>query len=156
MSRILVAEDDADIAALIRHYLEKAGFTVDLTESGRDVLPRLRRSPVDAVILDVMLPGMDGFDVCRAMRADPTTAAVPIIMLTAKAEESDRIVGLELGADDYITKPFSPERGGGPGAGAAAPQRIAAAPPSGTLTYGPLSRRRRPARRDASTARRCG
>ena len=139
MSRILVAEDDADIAALIRHYLEKAGFTVDLTESGRDVLPRLRRSPVDAVILDVMLPGMDGFDVCRAMRADPTTAAVPVIMLTAKAEESDRIVGLELGADDYITKPFSPGRSGGPGAGAAAPQHIAAAPPSGTLTYGPLS-----------------
>jgi DNA-binding response OmpR family regulator len=138
MSRILVAEDDADIAALIRHYLEKAGFTVDLTESGRDVLPRLRRQPVDAVILDVMLPGMDGFDVCRAMRADPTTAAVPVIMLTAKAEESDRIVGLELGADDYITKPFSPGE---------VVARVRAllrrthrgAPAAGTLTYGPLS-----------------
>jgi DNA-binding response OmpR family regulator len=138
MSRILVAEDDADIAALIRHYLEKAGFTVDLTESGRDVLPRLRRSPVDAVILDVMLPGMDGFDVCRAMRADPTTAAVPVIMLTAKAEESDRIVGLELGADDYITKPFSP---GEVVARVRALLRRSnrSAPASGTLSYGPLS-----------------
>jgi DNA-binding response OmpR family regulator len=138
MSRILVAEDDADIAALIRHYLEKAGFTVDLTESGRDVLPRLRRSPVDAVILDVMLPGMDGFDVCRALRADPTTAAVPVIMLTAKAEESDRIVGLELGADDYITKPFSP---GEVVARVRALLRRShrSPPPSGTLIYGPLS-----------------
>jgi two-component system alkaline phosphatase synthesis response regulator PhoP len=138
MSRILVAEDDADIAALIRHYLEKAGFTVDLTESGREVLPRLRRQPVDAVILDVMLPGMDGFDVCRAMRADPTTAAVPVIMLTAKAEESDRIVGLELGADDYITKPFSP---GEVVARVRALLRRAhrGGPATGTLTYGPLS-----------------
>ncbi len=85
-----------------------------------------------------MLPGMDGFDVCRAMRADPTTAAVPMIMLTAKAEESDRIVGLELGADDYITKPFSP---GEVVARVRALLRRAQrpAPTSGTLTYGPLS-----------------
>ena len=93
MSRILVAEDDADIASLVRHYLEKAGYTVDVTDSGRDVLPRLRRTPVDAVILDLMLPGMDGLEVCRAMRADPTTAAMPVIMLTAKGEEADASSG---------------------------------------------------------------
>ncbi|MGE0360614.1 MAG: response regulator transcription factor [Vicinamibacterales bacterium] len=138
MSRILVAEDDADIAALVRHYLEKAGYGVDVTGSGRDVMPRLRQHPADLVILDVMLPGMDGLDVCRAMRADPTTAAVPVIMLTAKAEESDRIVGLELGADDYITKPFSP---GEVVARVRALLRRAhrPAPVSGTLTYGPLT-----------------
>jgi len=73
------------------------------------VLPRLRKVPVDLVILDLMLPGMDGLIVCQAMRADPTLASIPIIMLTAKAEESDRISGLELGADDYVTKPFSPK-----------------------------------------------
>jgi DNA-binding response OmpR family regulator len=138
MSRILVAEDDADIAALVRHYLEKAGFGVDVTGSGRDVVPRLHQHPADLVILDVMLPGMDGLDVCRAMRADPTMAAVPVIMLTAKAEESDRIVGLELGADDYITKPFSP---GEVVARVRALLRRAhrPAPVSGTLTYGPLT-----------------
>ena len=108
MPRILVAEDDADIADLVRHYLEKAGFEVDVTESGAEVAARLRATPTDLLVLDVMLPGMDGLSVCRALRADPETAAVPIIMLTAKAEESDRIAGLELGADDYITKPFSP------------------------------------------------
>ena len=69
---------------------------------------RCGAGPTDLLVLDLMLPGLDGLDVCRALRADPATAAVPIIMLTAKAEESDRIVGLELGADDYITKPFSP------------------------------------------------
>ena len=108
MPRILVAEDDADIADLVRRYLEKAGFEVDVTDSGRDVAARLRRTPTDLLVLDVMLPGMDGLAVCRALRGDPATAATPIIMLTAKAEESDRIAGLELGADDYITKPFSP------------------------------------------------
>ena len=108
MPRILVAEDDADIAGLVRMYLEKAGFEVDVTDSGRDVASRLRQTPTDLLVLDVMLPGLDGLSVCRALRADPATAAVPIIMLTAKAEEADRIAGLELGADDYITKPFSP------------------------------------------------
>ncbi len=138
MSRILVAEDDADIAALVRHYLEKAGYTVDVTGSGREVLPRLRKEPADLVVLDLMLPGMDGLDVCRAMRADPTTAAVPVIMLTAKAEESDRIVGLELGADDYITKPFSP---GEVVARVRALLRRAQrpAPVTGRLSYGPLT-----------------
>jgi DNA-binding response OmpR family regulator len=108
MSRILVAEDDPDIATLLSHYLQKAGFDAAVVGSGRDVLPRIRREPPDLVLLDLMLPGLDGLEVCRALRADLNTAAIPVIMLTAKAEESDRIVGLELGADDYITKPFSP------------------------------------------------
>ncbi len=109
MSHILVVEDDADIAALIAHYLEKAGHRVDRVTSGSDVLPRLRKAPADLVILDLMLPGMDGLLVCQAMRADPAIAGIPIIMLTARGEESDRVSGLELGADDYVTKPFSPK-----------------------------------------------
>jgi DNA-binding response OmpR family regulator len=107
-SRILVAEDDPDIASLLEHYLKKAGFAPVLVPSGRDVMPQIKREAPDLVVLDLMLPGLDGLQVCRAIRADAATAAIPIIMLTAKAEESDRIVGLELGADDYITKPFSP------------------------------------------------
>lgn len=106
--RALVAEDDQDIGQLLAHYLQKAGFTATVVTNGRDVMPRVKREPPDVIILDVMMPGMDGLEVCRALRADPATAAVPVIMLTAKGEESDRIVGLELGADDYITKPFSP------------------------------------------------
>jgi DNA-binding response OmpR family regulator len=106
---ILVVEDDGDIAALIAHYLEKVGHRVDRLASGSDVLPRLRKSPSDLVILDLMLPGMDGLIVCQAMRADPALAAIPIIMVTARGEESDRVSGLELGADDYVTKPFSPK-----------------------------------------------
>jgi DNA-binding response OmpR family regulator len=108
MSRILVAEDDPDIANLLAHYLRKAGFEADIVNSGRDVVPRLRKTPPDLLLLDLMLPGLDGLDVCRAVRSDENTASIPIIMVTAKGEESDRIVGLELGADDYITKPFSP------------------------------------------------
>jgi DNA-binding response OmpR family regulator len=109
MSHILVVEDDADIAGLIAHYLEKAGHRVERLSSGSDVLPRLRKQPADLVILDLMLPGLDGLVVCQAMRADPATEQIPIIMLTARGEESDRVSGLELGADDYVTKPFSPK-----------------------------------------------
>ena len=107
-TRILVAEDDPDIGNLLEHYLRKAGFTATVVTSGRDVMPQIKREPPDLVVLDLMLPGLDGLQVCREIRADASIAAIPIIMLTAKAEESDRIVGLELGADDYITKPFSP------------------------------------------------
>jgi DNA-binding response OmpR family regulator len=109
MSHILVVEDDIDIAALIAHYLEKAGHRVDRVTSGTDVLPRLRTAPPDLVILDLMLPGIDGLIVCQAMRADPAMSSIPIIMLTARGEEADRVSGLELGADDYVTKPFSPK-----------------------------------------------
>jgi two-component system alkaline phosphatase synthesis response regulator PhoP len=109
MSSILIVEDDTDIAQLIEHYLQRAGHAVDRLSSGSAVMARLRSKPADLVILDLMLPGMDGLLVCQAMRAEPATAAIPIIMLTARGEESDRVSGLELGADDYVTKPFSPK-----------------------------------------------
>jgi DNA-binding response OmpR family regulator len=105
---ILVAEDDRDIADLIAHYFSRAGWRAHVTASGDEALASARRSPADLVILDVMLPGLSGLEVCRALRADKATAAIPIIMLTARAEEGDRIIGLEIGADDYISKPFSP------------------------------------------------
>ncbi len=105
---ILVAEDDPDIAALIAHSFQKAGWTTQLAGSGNDALAYVRSEPVDVVVLDVMLPGMSGLDVCRALRADKATSQLPIIMVTARAEETDRIVGLEIGADDYVPKPFSP------------------------------------------------
>ena len=109
MSQLLVVEDDPDIAALIVRYLERAGHRVDTLASGSDVMPRLRESAADLVILDLMLPGLDGLLVCQAMRGNPATAHIPIIMLTARGEEADRVAGLELGADDYVTKPFSPK-----------------------------------------------
>jgi DNA-binding response OmpR family regulator len=109
MSRILVVEDDRDIAQLIVHYLTQAGHDPDVVSSGADALAAVRQRTPDLVVLDRMLPGLDGLEICRALRANPATATLPIIMLTARAEESDRIVGLELGADDYVTKPFSPK-----------------------------------------------
>ena len=137
-TRILVAEDDPDIGNLLDHYLRKAGFVATIVTSGRDVMPQVKHETPDLVVLDLMLPGLDGLQVCRAIRADPNTAAIPIIMLTAKAEESDRIVGLELGADDYITKPFSPNE---VVARVRALLRRAhrAAPVNSRLTYGGLS-----------------
>jgi DNA-binding response OmpR family regulator len=105
---ILVAEDDRDIADLIGHYLQKAGWTRHIAVSGDEALAYARSTPVDLVVLDVMLPGLSGLEVCRALRGDPATAAVPIIIVTARADEADRIVGLEIGADDYVSKPFSP------------------------------------------------
>ena len=109
MSRILIVEDDRDIADLVRLYLEKAGHTADVVLSGDDVVSRVRMQPPDLLILDLMLPGIDGLTICRALRRSDTTAAIPIIILSARADESDRIHGLELGADDYVTKPFSPK-----------------------------------------------
>jgi len=105
---ILVAEDDRDIADLIVHYLQKAGWRAQVAASGSDALSLAREQSFDAAILDVMLPGISGLDVCRALRAAPATAELPIIMVTARAEETDRITGLEIGADDYVAKPFSP------------------------------------------------
>jgi two-component system alkaline phosphatase synthesis response regulator PhoP len=108
MTRILIVEDDRDIADLVARYLEKAGFSVELLSSGREALTAVAERPPDLLVLDLMLPQVDGLEICRAVRANEKTAAIPIIMLTARAEESDRIVGLEIGADDYIAKPFSP------------------------------------------------
>ena len=105
---ILVAEDDRDIADLVALYIQRAGWTAHVASSGDDALAYARESPVDVAILDVMLPGLSGLEVCRALRADKATAAIPIIMVTARADEADRIVGLEIGADDYVSKPFSP------------------------------------------------
>jgi two-component system alkaline phosphatase synthesis response regulator PhoP len=105
---VLVVEDDADIAQLLVHYLNKAGFATDVVTSGRDALAAITARPPDLLILDLMLPQVDGLEVCRHTRSNEATASIPIIMLTARAEESDRIVGLELGADDYLAKPFSP------------------------------------------------
>ena len=106
--QILVAEDDHDIASLIAHYIQKAGWQSHLATSGDDALAYARTHTVDVAILDVMLPGISGLEVCRLLRADRLTATMPIIMVTARAEETDRIMGLEIGADDYISKPFSP------------------------------------------------
>ena len=106
--RILIAEDDRDIAQLIAHYVQKAGWAAHLAESGDDALAYARRESFDVVVLDLMLPGMSGLEVCRSLRADRTTARLPIIMVTARCEETDRIFGLDLGADDYLAKPFSP------------------------------------------------
>jgi len=107
--RILVVEDSNDIAELLTHYLQRAGHDVERLISGGDVLRRARSSPPDLIVLDLMLPGMDGLEVCQALRADPAAAAIPIIMLTARGDEADRVRGLELGADDYVSKPFSPK-----------------------------------------------
>jgi len=108
MTRILVVEDDRDIAELVERYLQKAGFSIELLSSGRDALKAIADRTPDLLILDLMLPHVDGLEICRSVRSDPRTAAIPIIMLTARAEESERIVGLEIGADDYVAKPFSP------------------------------------------------
>lgn len=139
MARILVAEDDPDIANLLAHYLQRAGFEADLVASGPDVLPRIKKAPPDVLLLDLMLPGLDGLEVCRSVRSDQATAAIPIIMVTAKGEESDRIVGLELGADDYITKPFSPNEVIARIRALLRRAQRTTGPLDGRLTYGPLT-----------------
>jgi DNA-binding response OmpR family regulator len=105
VSRILVVDDDPRLAALVAEYLGEAGFRVSVVPDGRTGLERLKREPYDAVVLDLMLPGMDGLEVCRRLRA---TSDVPVLMLTARGQAMDRVVGLEMGADDYLPKPFEP------------------------------------------------
>jgi len=106
--RILVVEDETDIARLIKHTLERTGDAqVEIIESGDAALKLVQTAPPDLVILDLNLPGLDGTEVCRLIRARPATATLPIIMLTARTGETDRVSGLDLGADDYVTKPFS-------------------------------------------------
>ena len=107
--KILIVEDEQDILQLVKHYLEKDGFRPITAMSGLDALKKVKEDKPDLVVLDLMLPEMDGLEVCKRLRSVPDTAMLPILMLTAKAEESDTIVGLELGADDYVTKPFSPK-----------------------------------------------
>lgn len=106
--RVLIVDDDKEIVRLVRAYLEQAGFQVLAAHDGETALHILRRERPDMLILDVMLPDRDGWDITRIIRADPTLARTPIIMLTARVEDTDKIIGLELGADDYVTKPFNP------------------------------------------------
>lgn len=108
MTTVLVAEDDADICALIVFKLRKSGYEVLAVQDGRSALASIRETMPDLVLLDIMMPGMSGLDVCRALRADPDTAGLRIVFLTARAQESDVRKGMEAGADDYIVKPFSP------------------------------------------------
>jgi two-component system phosphate regulon response regulator PhoB len=108
LPRILVAEDEPDMLQLIKMNLQGAGYRVTEAEDGPTALAAAREERPALIVLDLMLPGMSGLEVCRALKREPATASLPIIILTARAEEVDRIVGFELGADDYLTKPFSP------------------------------------------------
>src|ERR1700674_345858 len=106
--RIVMIEDEKDIIDLVQYNFRKAGFEIESFSRGRDGLESLRRRPADLELLDILLPDQDGLEVCRRLRADERLKSVPVIFLTAKGEEIDRILGLELGADDYVVKPFSP------------------------------------------------
>lgn len=106
--RVLVVDDEEDILELIRYNVAKEGYHVDCAATGEEALKKASAEPPDVMLLDLMLPGIDGLDVCRRLKANPQTAGVRIIMATARVEDADIVSGLELGADDYITKPFSP------------------------------------------------
>lgn len=108
MDRILVVDDDRDIVRLVRSYLEKAGYEILTAYDGRTALQVMKAETPQLLILDLMLPDQDGWDVAKEVRAHPRIGSTPIIMLTARVEDNDKIVGLEIGADDYITKPFNP------------------------------------------------
>lgn len=106
--KILIVEDDKHISKLVKYNLEKAGFDCIIAITGEDALDILDKEAIDLIVLDIMLPRMDGFEVCRIIKQDKKFLHIPIIMLTAKGEEIDKVVGFELGADDYVVKPFSP------------------------------------------------
>lgn len=108
MARILVVDDDREIVRLVKSYLERAGYNVLSAYNGEGALHIMRREHPDLLVLDLMLPDRDGWDLTRLIRSEKTLADIPIIMLTARVDDSDKIVGLEIGADDYITKPFNP------------------------------------------------
>jgi phosphate regulon transcriptional regulator PhoB len=105
---ILVVDDEVDLVELVSYNLKKEDFIVDSASDGKSALAKIKKGKFDLVVLDLMLPGIQGMELCRLVRNDPNTVGLPIIMLTAKGEEVDKILGLEMGADDYITKPFSP------------------------------------------------
>jgi two-component system, OmpR family, alkaline phosphatase synthesis response regulator PhoP len=106
-TRLLVVDDEPDILELVQYNLRKAQYDVVGVESGEEALAQVRSAPPDLIVLDLMLPGVDGLEVCKALKRDTRTAAIPIVILTARGEEADIVAGLELGADDYLTKPFS-------------------------------------------------
>ena len=108
MKRVLIIEDDKDIVELVRYNLANEGFQVNAAFDGSSGLNSLKKSPPDLLLLDLMLPKLSGLDICREVRRDDSLNRLPILMLTARGEEADRVVGLEMGADDYVTKPFSP------------------------------------------------
>ena len=108
MAKILVVDDEEPIQELLRFNLEKEGYLVCVAKDGQEALKHVKNDQPDLIVLDLMLPGMDGLEVCRKLRSNPKFQQIPIIMLTAKGEEIDKVLGLELGADDYMTKPFSP------------------------------------------------
>jgi len=108
MKRILIIEDDRDIVELVRYNLANEGFQVNGANDGATGLSTLKKSPPDLLLLDLMLPKLSGLDICREIRKDDSLNRLPILMLTARGDEADRVVGLEMGADDYVTKPFSP------------------------------------------------
>lgn len=108
MKTILVIDDEKDIVELVSYNLKKEGFAVDAAYDGETALKMIKSAPYDLVVLDLMLPGVQGLELCRIIRNDPALAATPIVMLTAKGEEVDKVLGLEIGADDYMIKPFSP------------------------------------------------
>jgi len=136
--RILVAEDDRDIASLIAHYFRKQGWEPHTVSAGDDALAYAKRHAIDLVVLDLMMPGLSGLEVCRALRGDKTTEGIPIIMVTARADETDRIVGLDIGADDYLAKPFSPNELVARVRALIRRSKRAETPPA-TLTFGPIS-----------------
>jgi phosphate regulon transcriptional regulator PhoB len=107
-ARILIVEDEKDILELLSYNLKGDGFAVEASDNGEDALKKVRKDKYDLMILDLMLPGIQGMELCRMLKSAEETASMPVIMLTAKGEEVDKILGLEMGADDYITKPFSP------------------------------------------------
>ncbi len=133
--RLLIIDDDARLAAMLSDYLSAAGFVVERRFSGRDGLAALESATFDAVILDVMLPDIDGFEICRTIRA---RAQTPILMLTARGEDTDRIVGLEIGADDYLPKPFNPRELQARIRAILRRGRVAAGAPEATLRFGRL------------------
>src|ERR1700674_301776 len=106
--KILIVEDEVDVADLVAHHLRGAGFSVETVSNGRAALNLIKSQPPTLVVLDLMLPEVSGLDLCRMIKSDPRTNKIPIIMLSAKTEEIDRVLGFELGADDYVVKPFSP------------------------------------------------
>jgi DNA-binding response OmpR family regulator len=106
--RILVVEDEPDVAEMIRYNLGREGYEVRLAANGTDALRQAREARPDVILLDIMVPQLNGWEICRRLKHDPETAAIPVIMVTGRAEEGDKVLGFEMGADDYVTKPFSP------------------------------------------------
>jgi len=106
--KILIVEDETDVADLLAHHLKAAGFSVEIANNGRTALSAVKNQPPSLVVLDLMLPEMSGLDLCRILKSDPRTSKIAVVMLSAKIEEIDRVLGFELGADDYVVKPFSP------------------------------------------------